>query len=106
MGRIFESKQILPVWVDSNDAWNPAPLFLPSVKQKQSAAGLPGMLAGLLFLENYAKQDVTRSESPAGDNARSNGPQFHNSPVGFYLQGATIHNLVTGGDQIINNNFD
>lgn len=105
-GDFSGTKRILPVWVDLNDTWNPVAPFLPSVKQEQSGAGLPGILTGLLFVENFAMQDSKWSENPAPENVRSNGPQFHNSPVGFYLQGATIHNLVTGGDQVINNNFD
>jgi hypothetical protein len=105
-GEFSGTKRILPVWVDTDDVWNPAAPFLPSVKQEQSAAGLPGILTGLLFLENYVKQDTAGSPNQTDQSAKSNGPQFHNSPVGFYMQGGTVHNLVTGGDQTINNHFE
>lgn len=105
-GEFSGTKRILPVWVDTDNAWDPIAPFLPSVKQEQSTAGLPGILTGLLFLENYVKQDIAGSQNQTNQNVKSNGPQFHNSSVGFYMQGGTVHNLVTGGDQIINNHFE
>jgi hypothetical protein len=105
-GDFSGTKRILPVWVDADDTWSSQAPFLPSVKQEQSSAGLPGILTGVLFLENYTKQNAAESQSETNQNARSNGPQFNNSEIGFYMQGGTIHNLVTGGDQIINNHFD
>ena len=105
-GDFSGTKRILPVWVDVDDVWNPVAPFLSSVKQEQSAAGLPGILTGLLFLENYVKQEVSGSQNQLDQHARSTGPQFNHSTVGFYMQGGTVHNLVTGGEQIINNHFD
>jgi hypothetical protein len=105
-GEFSGTKRILPVWVDADNAWDPAAPFLPSVEQHQTSAGLPGILTGLLFLENYVKQEAAGSQNQTNQHARSNGPQFNNSDVGFYMQGGTIHNLVTGGDQTINNHFD
>lgn len=105
-GEFSGTKRILPVWVDENEAWNPVSPFLSSVKQKQATAGLPGILTGLLFLENYVQQETANAEKATQQKTSGNGPQFHNSPVGFYMHGGTIHHLATGGDQIINNNFD
>lgn len=103
-GEFSGTKRILPVWVDEDDTWNPtAPFISP---KEQSTAGLPGILTGLLFLENYVKQDTAGSQNQTTQTAKSTGPQFHNSPVGFFMQGGTVHNLVTAGDQIINNHFD
>jgi hypothetical protein len=104
-GDFSGTERILPVWVDTDDAWDPVAPFL-SVKQLQSTAGLPGILTGLLFMENYVKQDTAGSQNQTNQQARSAGPQFHHSSVGFYMQGGTVHNLVTGGDQIINNHFE
>lgn len=105
-GDFSGTKRILPVWVDTDNAWDPVAPFLPSVQQPQTSAGLPGILTGLLFLENYVKQDTAGSQNQTNQSMKNNGPQFHNSSVGFYMQGGTVHNLVTGGDQIINNHFD
>ncbi|WP_343637082.1 hypothetical protein [Fluviicola sp.] len=105
-GDFSGTKRILPVWVDTDDVWNPATPFLPSVKQPQSTAGLPGILTGLLFLENYLKQDASELQNQTNQPARSGGPQFNHSPVGFYMEGGEIHNLVTGGNQTINNHFN
>lgn len=105
-GEFSGTKRILPVWVDIDNSWDPVAPFLPSVQQPQTSAGLPGILTGVLFLENYAKQDTAGSQSQTNQNARSNGPQFNNSSVGFYMQGGTVHNLVTAGDQTINNHFE
>ncbi len=105
-GEFSGTKRILPVWVDADNTWDPVAPFLPSVKQEQSTAGLPGILTGLLFLENYVKQETAGSQNQENQSAKNNGPQFHNSTVGFYMQGGTVHNLVTGGEQTINNHFD
>ena len=105
-GDFSGTKRILPVWVDTDDVWNPVAPFLSSVKQEQSTAGLPGILTGLLFLENHVKQDTAGAQNQTNQSTKSTGPQFHHSEVGFYMQGGTVHNLVTGGDQIINNHFD
>ena len=105
-GEFSGTKRILPVWVDTDNAWDPVAPFLPSVQQSQTSAGLPGILTGLLFLENYIKQDAAGVQNQTNQHTRSNGPQFHHSTVGFYMQGGTVHNLVTGGEQTINNHFD
>lgn len=105
-GDFSGTKRILPVWVDTDNAWDPVAPFLPSVEQLQTSAGLPGILTGLLFLENYVKQDKAGSQSQTNETARSTGPEFHHSSVGFYMQGGTVHNLVTGGEQTINNHFE
>jgi hypothetical protein len=103
-GEFSGTKRILPVWIDEDDTWNTAAPFISP--KEQSIAGLPGILTGLLFLENYVKQETAVAQNQTTQTAKSNGPQFHNSPVGFYMQGGTVHNLVTAGDQIINNHFD
>lgn len=105
-GDFSGTNRILPVWVDVNAAWDPVAPFLPGIKQEQAVAGLPGILTGLLFMENYVKQETAGSPNQTNQNAKSNGPQFHHSTVGFYMQGGTVHNLVTGGNQTINNHFD
>ncbi len=103
-GDFSGTKRILPVWIDEDDAWNTAAPFISP--KEQSIAGLPGILTGLLFLENYVKQETAVAQNQTNQAAKNNGPQFHNSTVGFYMQGGTVHNLVTGGDQVINNHFD
>jgi hypothetical protein len=103
-GDFSGTKRILPVWIDEEDAWNTAAPFISP--KEPSIAGLPGILTGLLFVENYVKLETAVSQNQTTQTAKSNGPQFYNSPVGFYMQGGTVHNLVTAGDQIINNHFD
>jgi hypothetical protein len=107
-GEFTGTGRILPVWVESANPWVPVAPFIPSVKQEQSAAGLPGLLTGLIFLENYSRTQLDGHEKNAAikPGSRASAPQFHHSTVGFYMQGGTVHNLVTGGDQTINNHFD
>jgi len=101
-GEFSGTERILPVWIDTANEWNPATSFI-QVKQEQSATGLPGLLIGLLFLENYTRmQFAEEGKQPPRENA----PHFNNSTVGFYMQGGTVHHLNTGGDQTINNYFD
>lgn len=110
-GEFSGTGRILPVWIDLQDEWNPVPPFIPSLKQEQSTAGLPGLLTGMLFLESEANRQPNAASQATGEgkgkqDSRRNAPHFTNSTVGFYMDGGTIHHLNTGGDQTINNYFD
>jgi hypothetical protein len=103
-GEFSGTKRILPVWIDEDDTWNPVAPYLPLVKQEQSAAGVPGLLMGLLFLEYYTKGQ-TDSAGSGNDkqSSRESAPEFRDN-LGVYIQGGD--NIIsTGGTQTINNHI-
>jgi hypothetical protein len=105
-GEFSRTKRILPVWIDVDDAWNPVAPYLPVVKQEQSTAGIPGVLTGLLFVENYVKHGADAQQNNTSKrHSEENAPRFINSKVGLYMQGGTIRQVNTAENQTINVNL-
>jgi hypothetical protein len=103
-GEFSGTKRILPVWIDANDAWNPVAPYLPSVKQEQSAAGLPGLLMGLLFLENYAKAQFDSADSVNDKQSAIEKASLFRDNLGVFIHG-NGNTISTGGPQTINNHI-
>lgn len=102
--QVMETKRIIPVWTDPDDAWQINPPLIPALKRAEVIWNIPGLLACILFLqekmgdsEQAGIEDISGNTSPRAPGIQN----INNNSSGVFFQGnaGTFNNTVQNIEQ-------
>lgn len=86
--KLTQSGKVVPIWIDTNEMWNTAPPFIPTLKQSEILGGIPGLLTALLFIRETFLGSTEESNTEHSGLAKTyTDISFHDSSSGFINHG-------------------